>query len=521
VKIEYKLESSLTNNLLTQEMAELYSNHYGLWGSKQVGKEGQRITLTPIKISKWLENEKAYIATARADGKKLIGYAIAVVKSKNKTVQNIAENDKSKIISWVTQLVVHENYRQRGIARTLLFSFWGFSNYYAWGILSSNPYAIRALESATKRRAIPMTIKNRKDRLISFGKENIWYIDNETEFKITQTVSKANTHFNSDISNVQKKLEDVQTHEKNWEMGQIEEGWEWFAFTFNDQERMKLTKSEIKKLLDSSDEIAQEAYSRMLMDSKKHKWSNHTKDEVLFIINQLKLKGNENILDFGCGIGRHAIEFSEQGFNVVGVDFAERLLEKANENSKHLQNKPIFQVGDCRNIDLKKQFDVVLCLYDVIGSFIDNEENIKIIENIYKHMTINGYCIISVMNYEVTEYIAKQEISFDEFPDDVFKIQASENMENTGNVFNPNFYAIDKKTKIIYRREQFSSGDNLPTELIVRDRRFTKDEICNLFKNVGFKIVSSSYVQAGKWNTNLQNIDKRAKEILLICKKAD
>jgi len=514
MKIEYKIESELVNNKLTYEMSELYSNHYGLWGSKQIGLEGQRIKLKPIKIAKWLENEKAYVATARLKDE-LIGYAIAVVKSKNKT----NNNDKSKIISWVTQLVVHENYRQQGVARTLLFSFWGFSNYYAWGILSSNPYAIRALESATKRRSIPLKIKSRKNRLISFGKENIWYVDESTEFMISATVSKVNTKFNSDISNINKKLQDVQSDEKDWEMGTIEEGWEWFAFTFNDQNRMKLTKSEIKKLLDSSDEIANEAYSRMLMDSKNHKWSNHTNEEVFFILQKLNLNETSNILDFGCGMGRHSIAFAEKKFNVTGVDFSDKLLEQAKEKSKAMINSPTFVEGDCRQIDLNNEFDLVLCLYDVIGSFSDNTDNIKIIENIYKHTKKNAYSIVSVMNYELTEHMAKHEISFDDHPDDIFKIQASENMESNGNVFNPKFYTVDKKTQIIYRREQFTSGDSLPKELIVRDRRFKKDEIINLFESVGFNVIYSSYVQAGKWDKSLEALNPKAKEILLICQK--
>lgn len=160
MNINFQLESELLNKTLIDEMSELYSNHYGLWG-KTSKNYCKRISLSPSYIRKWTKNENAYIATAR-DNHELIGYAIAIQSYKNKT-------EKKNAISWITQLVVHQDYRQHGIGKELLFSFWGFSNHYAWGIMSSNPYAIRALEKATYRRVQPSIIKNKEIGLKKFG----------------------------------------------------------------------------------------------------------------------------------------------------------------------------------------------------------------------------------------------------------------------------------------------------------------------------------------------------------------
>ena len=188
--IKYQLENMMENPNLSQEMSELYSNHYGFWG-KTSEKSGQRIKLSRRNIEKWLKNPNSYVATARKESGGLIGYAVAIKKSKNKT-----NNDK--IISWITQLVVHSNYRRRKIGKTLLFSFWGFSDDYAWGIMSSNPYAIRALEKATIRRVNPKMIKRRESTLKKFGIENIHFLSDDTEFIVSDTTSKVNTNFPSD-----------------------------------------------------------------------------------------------------------------------------------------------------------------------------------------------------------------------------------------------------------------------------------------------------------------------------------
>jgi len=213
--IEYQLESELYTHSLIDEMSALYSSHYGFW-AKGDGRDGQRIKLSPTKLREWTKIDNTYIATARNEGI-LVGYAISVQSYKNK-------KDKENAISWVTQLVVHEDFRQHGIGKELLFSFWGFSSNYAWGIMSSNPYAIRALEKATYRRVNPKIIKNREKGLKKFGIEHVSYLDENTEFIITSQNTKVNTLFPANISKVDQKLANVTEKGIPWLLGKINEG---------------------------------------------------------------------------------------------------------------------------------------------------------------------------------------------------------------------------------------------------------------------------------------------------------
>jgi 2-polyprenyl-3-methyl-5-hydroxy-6-metoxy-1,4-benzoquinol methylase len=504
INIEYQLESELENLNLVEEMSVLYSSHYGFWGATS-GRHGKRIKLSPAQIRKWTKN--AHIATARKN-KKLVGYAIAVLSYKNKS-------EKTNAISWVTQLVVHEKYRQHNIGKELLFSFWGFSNYYAWGIMSSNPYAIRALEKATYRRVNPKIIKSKEATIKKFGIEHVSYLDETTEFSINTLSTKVNTEFPSDISRIHEKLDNVQKKGIPWILGEIEEGWEWLAFTFNTQEKMKLTKNEIDDMLNVSDKIAQQAYSRMLMDKDSHSWSNHTTSEIDFVIKNCQITNTSKIADFGCGIGRHTNELITRGYDTVGIDYSEALLNIA--RSKNNINN--FKQEDCRFIQLESKFDTILCLYDVIGSFIDNKENIKILNNISNHLVKDGYTLISVMNYELTKSQAKHIFSLKDDHNKLLELTSSNTMETTGNIFNPDYYMIDKDTNIVYRREQFSADNHLPQELIVRDYRYTKTDIENMCTDAGLNIIFSRYVQAGKWDIELSATDTKAKEILLLCQK--
>ena len=180
---------------------------------------------------------------------------------------------------------------------------------------------------------------------------------------------------------------------------------------------------------------------------------------------------------------------------------------------------PKFLQGDCRYIELHEVFDVVICIYDVVGSYVDNTENVKILKTISNHLKKGGCAIISVMNYELSKFKATKTFSLKNEANKLLELPASQTMEKTGDIFDPEYYIIDTDTGIIYRKEQFLEGSSIPEEFIVRDKRFTNEEITNLCLDVGLKVLKTQYVCAGKWDTPPAAHHDRAKEILLVCEK--
>ena len=70
------------------------------------------------------------------------------------------------------------------------------------------------------------------------------------------------------------------------------------------------------------------------MDIQKMSWVEDTKKEVDFLIDQLKLQGNEKILDLACGYGRHSLELVRRGYDVTGVDIRAAYSEDAAEQAE-------------------------------------------------------------------------------------------------------------------------------------------------------------------------------------------
>jgi 2-polyprenyl-3-methyl-5-hydroxy-6-metoxy-1,4-benzoquinol methylase len=113
----------------------------------------------------------------------------------------------------------------------------------------------------------------------------------------------------------------------------------------------------------------------------------------------------------------------------------------------------LFEAADCRTVNLEKEFDGGICLYDVVGTYVEQNENLKLLQNLVRHVRRGGFILLSVMNMEFTERRAKHWFSIGSDPDRLLKLSPSRMMETTGEIFNPEYYMIDEETRIVYRKE--------------------------------------------------------------------
>jgi 2-polyprenyl-3-methyl-5-hydroxy-6-metoxy-1,4-benzoquinol methylase len=430
MKIDYEwLPGNLVPTSMCEECSELFSTQYGVWSAHDPrDRGGQPVRFGPGRIRGLLESPDSRIAYARCQGR-LIGYAIAVQ----------TDVERYGVVSWVTQLVVHAEYRHSGVGKMLLFSIWGFSNHFAWGLTSANPYAIRALEKATRRRCVPGRIRRNSKKLISIATSHVPYVAANAGVRITQSESSVNTTFFVDRSALADKLARASA-KAPWLLGNLDEGWEWFAFTFRDQGQLRISMDELRTMLEASDDITRRAYSRMT-EGERHAWARHAQTEAPLIVEYCKLRPGQSVLDLGCGRGRHGLALASQGLRVTGVDYVASLIEQARTKAKAAGSQGIeFLVGDCRDIRLGRSYDAVICLYDVIGTYVENAENVRILESMYVHVAPGGYALLSVMNLGLTKRRARNYFSLSVEPDKLLSLSAGNVMETTGDVFDPQYY---------------------------------------------------------------------------------
>ena len=114
----------------------------------------------------------------------------------------------------------------------------------------------------------------------------------------------------------------------------------------------------------------------------------------------LKLKGDELILDVGCGLGRATIGVAKQlkTGKIIGVDIWNTLEIPGNSPEKAYKNAEIegvsdkveFRYGDAFDLPFSdKYFDVVICS-GLITSFHNDEKKLKAMSEIFRVLKTNG-----------------------------------------------------------------------------------------------------------------------------------
>lgn len=128
-------------------------------------------------------------------------------------------------------------------------------------------------------------------------------------------------------------------------------------------------------------------YYDLIYSTKNYK--GESEYQIGLIRKYQKLKGND-LLEVACGTGRY-LEFYETEFTCTGVDLNSEMLKLA---KKRVKNSKLL-TADMLSLKLKKQFDVVTCLFSSIG-YVHGYRNLeKVIQNFADHLKPGGVVLIS------------------------------------------------------------------------------------------------------------------------------
>ncbi|POR34624.1 Uncharacterized protein TPAR_05183 [Tolypocladium paradoxum] len=122
--------------------ASLFSKHYGTWGEvppgeKPLGKPGSRVSMSAARLrAQCLPEGSESLHVQIALGGVLAGHAFAC-----------RWKYQERQVLWITQLVVHSDFRERRLATSLLLNCLDDDDE-VFGIMSSHPAACKALAKA-------------------------------------------------------------------------------------------------------------------------------------------------------------------------------------------------------------------------------------------------------------------------------------------------------------------------------------------------------------------------------------
>lgn len=110
--------------------------------------------------------------------------------------------------------------------------------------------------------------------------------------------------------------------------------------------------------------------------------------------------GPANVLEFGCGTGSVLVGLSFAGYKVTGVDLSAEMLRSAHEKAGRFGVEAKFIKADITDIDLKQNYDLLLCLGNTVPLIYRMKDARKLFHNFTRHLRPGGTLIIQQLNYD-------------------------------------------------------------------------------------------------------------------------
>jgi SAM-dependent methyltransferase len=205
-------------------------------------------------------------------------------------------------------------------------------------------------------------------------------------------------------------------------------------------------------------------------------WAEQTGSEIDRVLAMLRPPEGARVLDLACGTGRHSIELASRGYEVVGIDIADDLLEVAVGEAKLKSVEGVsFEKRDLRELDFDTEFDVVLNLNDgAIGYFETEEENHRTFEVIAAALKLGGANLLQLPNVLYAENHLPQKTW----------IAGGGMVELIDHHWEPRSRYLEGSTTPILVGEVFEGVEPIP----FRQRLYSVDELGEAYASVGMEL---------------------------------
>lgn len=222
-----------------------------------------------------------------------------------------------------------------------------------------------------------------------------------------------------------------------------------------------------------------------------------TAREVQFIRDALSPPEGGEVLDVGCGYGRHALDLASQGLRVTGLDLSLPLLIRAADHAQKRGLSVNFVHADMREMTYSGQFDAAYCMLSSFGYF-DEETNLRVATAICKSLKPGGRFLLDIIN---RDYIVR------DLPSRVW-------WEGDGCVVLEEVDFNYHTSRVLIRRSVvFGNGRQVEQDLSVR--AYSLHELGKLLRQAGVRVLDVS----GGLGTKSRFFGAASRNIIAVCER--
>lgn len=131
-------------------------------------------------------------------------------------------------------------------------------------------------------------------------------------------------------------------------------------------------------------------------------WKARADSEGDFFISMLRRQGARRVLDAATGTGFHAVSLAEAGFEVVAVDGAPTMVDKARQNLTERDLDVPCHVADWRRLDevVTGPFDAIVCLGNSLAHLFDRADLEATLHKFAAVLAPGGLLVLDQRNYD-------------------------------------------------------------------------------------------------------------------------
>jgi len=196
-----------------------------------------------------------------------------------------------------------------------------------------------------------------------------------------------------------------------------------------------------------------------------------TKEDVDFLVQELRLTAGSKVLDLFCGTGRHSIELAKRGISAVGIEYNPDYISVAQERASQASVSPRFVQGDVRDTQFASEYDAAIIMWMSFGYFDDPEECL-ILQKVFKALKPGGRFLMELLN---RDFIIRNFNEIDEKVIEGIKVVEKRSFDILTSRVNGTITRHEKDGPVVKR---------------ISWRLYSAHELRNILERIGFKFIA-------------------------------
>lgn len=215
-------------------------------------------------------------------------------------------------------------------------------------------------------------------------------------------------------------------------------------------------------------------------------------------------KPGQSIIELACGTGRLTIPMAKRGFQMVGVDLHEGMLERAKQKAKEQMVSIEFLLQDCTKLNLPVKSSIVFMTGNSFQHFLTNAVQDALLQSVRQHLVKDGVFIFDTRNPLLHELA-----TVDEYEQQYSDKNGNQIIELHREEYNSMTQILHCRTdRQIYRGETLIANEQDGISL----RYSFPLEMERVLKNNGFEILQVY----GDWDKN--ELNAKSISMVYVCK---